>query len=198
MNPIFSIGHSNHPEERLLDLLEQHRIDVLVDVRSSPFSRYVPHFNAPALKVAVDGRGIRYLALGKELGGRPDGDEFYDAESHVLYGRLARAPLFQEGIARLDTGQRKYRIALLCSEEDPAVCHRHLLIGRVLAERGTILQHIRGTGLVQTYDEIEAERRAKPAGVQLSLFGDAGPAEEEWRSLRSVSRKDPPESSSAL
>jgi len=41
---IFSIGHSNQPLEAFLSLLQQHSIQVLVDVRSSPYSKYVPHF----------------------------------------------------------------------------------------------------------------------------------------------------------
>lgn len=41
-----------------------------------------------------------------ELGGRPDGDEFYDEQDHVLYGRLAGAQQFQNGIERVLRGAK--------------------------------------------------------------------------------------------
>src|SRR5579884_224215 len=102
--PLFSIGHSNHPIDAFLGLLDAHRIGVVADVRSSPFSKFVPQYNANSLKAALDARGTRYVSLGKELGGRPEGEEFYDAEGHVLYSRVARADFFKEGIARLQKG----------------------------------------------------------------------------------------------
>jgi uncharacterized protein (DUF488 family) len=192
-HPLFSIGHSNHPIETFLGLLTAHRIDVVADVRTAPYSKYVPQYNANELNVAVERNGQRYLFMGKELGGRPEGEEFYDDADHVLYSRVARADFFLAGIARLEKGIRTHRIALLCSEEDPAVCHRHLLIGRVLAERGTVLQHIRGDGRVQTDDEVAA-KPADPSSLQLGLFPEA--EDQRWRSLRSVSRKDPRATSS--
>src|SRR5262249_52338180 len=79
---IFSIGHSNQPLEAFISLLQQHKVQVLVDVRSSPYSKYVSHFNGTQLASAVRQVSIKYLSMGKELGGRPDGDEFYDVESH--------------------------------------------------------------------------------------------------------------------
>src|SRR5947209_5869026 len=134
MPELFSVGHSNHPLEKFIELLRSQQIEVLADVRSHPFSRFAPHFNGPSLAGALEAAGIRYLFLGKELGGRPVGEEFYDEEGRVLYNRLAASPLFRSGVERLRSGMRRYRVALMCSEENPDVCHRHLLIGRVLAD----------------------------------------------------------------
>jgi uncharacterized protein (DUF488 family) len=97
------------------------------------------------------------LFLGKELGGRPESSEFYDAEGFVLYSRIAESPLFLEGIERLITGITTYRVALMCGEENPANCHRRLLVGRVLAKRGVSVRHIRGDGTVQDEDELAQE-----------------------------------------
>src|SRR5262245_51723499 len=98
---IFTIGHSNHPLDTFLALLTQHGIDVLADVRSAPFSRYVPHFNKPNLEQALATTPVKYLYLGQELGGRPEGAEFYDQEGHALYGLVAKAPFFLRGVERL-------------------------------------------------------------------------------------------------
>jgi len=191
---LLSIGHSSHSLETFLVLLKQHRIEVLVDARSHPFSRFASHFDAAALKKAVVDAGIRYLFLGKELGGRPDGEEFYDDDGHVLYWRVAESALFLEGLRRLEKGMVKYRVALLCSEEDPASCHRRLLIGRVLAARGIVLDHIRGDGRIQTEAELQVEEEQRRTKGQGSLFERR--EDKTWRSTQSVSRKGPRQSSS--
>ncbi len=80
---VFTVGHSNHDEQAFLNLLRQHEIDVVADVRSQPYSKYASQFNAEQIKRALAAAGVEYVFLGKELGGRPDGDEFYDDEGHV-------------------------------------------------------------------------------------------------------------------
>ena len=185
---LYTVGHSNHTEEKFLDLLKQYEIEVLVDVRSQPFSRYNPQFNDGNLKAALQTAGVRYLFLGDQLGGRPDGDEFYDAEGYVLYHRFAESPVFLAGVERIESGVRQYRVAIMCSEEDPTVCHRHLLVTRVVSERGVDVQHIRGDGRLQSEQEI------RPQQTQGLLFQEM--EQDSWRSLRSVSPKHPPRSSS--
>jgi uncharacterized protein (DUF488 family) len=188
MSRLFSIGHSNHVFERFLDLLRQHRIEVLVDARSHPYSRYAPHFDTASLKEAVTKAGIKYLYLGKELGGRPEGGEFYDAEGHVLYWRVAEAPWFLDGIERLQNGITKYRVALMCSEENPSACHRRLLVGRVLATRGIQVEHIRGNGRIQTEVELQAEEKSLRTNHQIEFFEERS-QEKAWRSTQSVLQK---------
>jgi len=112
----------------------------------------------------------------------------------VLYSRVARSRSFLDGLERLTKGMRKYRIAMMCSEEDPSVCHRHLLVGRVLVERGIVLNHIRGDGRIETQAEVESSAKAATTDLQLSLFPE--PEVDRWRSLRSVSRKEPRPTSS--
>jgi uncharacterized protein (DUF488 family) len=182
---VFSIGHSNHSADRFLSLLQSHGVEVVVDTRSQPYSKYTPHFDQEDLKKGLTGAGIRYLFLGRELGGRPEGDEFYDEDGHVLYDRVAATPLFQEGLTRLERGIREYKVAMLCAEESPAECHRRLLVGRVLLEHGIQVDHIRGDGRVQTEEEIAAE--ADPDRDQLSLFHEL--EAEPWKSIPSVLRK---------
>lgn len=158
---IFTIGHSNHSLENFLGLLQRHNIQVLVDIRSHPYSKHVPQFNRGELEGAVKTAGLKYIFLGRELGGRTDGEEFYDVEG--LYARLAESPLFLEGIARLEEGLRNnWRIALMCSEEDPAKCHRRFLVARVLVRRNIEVKNIRGDGSLET----EPER----VPIQLSMF----------------------------
>ncbi len=191
---VWTVGHSNHAIETFLDLLAQHQIAVVVDVRSSPYSRYADHFNREALPHPLAARSIRYLFLGDLIGGRAEGDEFYDEQGYVLYGKVAESPRFGDGIARLSDGITRYRVALMCGEEDPTECHRRLLIGRVLRSRGVEVVHIRGDGRLQTEDELAAEEEFQKTKGQLSLFEMEGP--DEWKSTRSVLPRNPPPSSS--
>lgn len=189
---VFTIGHSNHALDAFVSLLKKHDIEVLVDVRSQPHSRYSLHFDAPELKVSLPEVGIRYLFMGRELGGRPEGDQFYDDEGYVLYDRIADTPLFRDGIARLERGIDQYRVVVMCSEENPTECHRRLLISRMLGMRGMEVVHIRGDGRLQPENELAAEARDSSADVvQLSLFDSAKPEGKPWRSTRSVSPREP-------
>lgn len=188
---LYSVGHSNHDWDTFLRLLKQHQIEVLADVRTQPFSRYTPHFNREMLQPDLQAAGIRYLFMGDQLGGRPEGAEFYDPEGHVLYYRVAESSFFQEGIQRLKTGIQNYRVAIMCSEEDPTVCHRFLLVTRVLAEHNIQIQHIRGDGKLQ--DEAEVCRISRDNRQQGMLFAEM--ENDTWRSLRSVLHKVPPNDS---
>jgi uncharacterized protein (DUF488 family) len=192
--PVFSLGHSNHPLETFLGLLKQHRIELLVDVRSSPYSGYAPHFNHDPLRDALRAEGLRYLFLGDALGGQPGEERFYDAAGHVCYDRLAQAPPFQAGIERVIDLAAGCRLALLCGEEDPTDCHRRLLVGRVLGQRGLAVAHIRGDGRIQSEAEVARECRFRKTKGQMTLFELEDP--EQWKSTRSVSPKPARASSS--
>jgi uncharacterized protein (DUF488 family) len=179
---LWSIGHSNHELERFCALVLAHRLEYLVDVRSYPYSRIAPHFNLDELQPTMKQRGVRYLFLGQALGGRPEREDFYDAEGHALYGRMAAESAFQDAIDRLLLGGRDHRLGLLCSCGRPDVCHRRLLIGKVLCDRGAELHHILPDGSVT----IERSVRLSDSDIQGSLLEDE---DRLWRSARSVSRR---------
>lgn len=134
MSALFTIGHSNLPLGVFLANLEAHGIETLVDIRSSPRSRFA-HFNGRAPAAALP-QGTAYRFMGDSLGGRPPEPDCYDAAGHVLYRRVAKLQRFAEGIEELAALGLSRRTAMMCSEGDPAGCHRTLLVARVLVERG--------------------------------------------------------------
>ena len=150
---IYTIGHSSHPIERFLGLLRR-RIVALVDVRSRPYSKHAPWFQKRPLERALAGAEIDYLFLGDELGG-------YDLAPED-YARRATEEGFLRGVERLVALARERATAIMCAEEDPRRCHRHLLIAPALRERGIQVVHIRGDG------RLEAEAGLR--GAQLGLF----------------------------
>ena len=195
MSSFFTIGHSNHAVQAWLALLLQNGVEVVVDARSSPYSKYVPQFDKELMQRSLEESGIRYLFLGAELGGRPANPAYYDAKGRVLYSRLCDDIRFRAAIARLETGMERFRVALVCGEEDPAHCHRRLLIGRVLCEHGHAMLHIRGDGRLESDETVAAEAGKPLVDAQPALFAELD--EDQWRSTASVLPKKAPASSSA-
>jgi len=177
---IWTIGHSNHPIDRFIALLREASIQVVADVRSQPYSAYAGHFSQAPLRTSLEEAGLRYVFLGRELGGRPPEAGMYDEDGHVLYDVVAASDRFEAGLDRLLEGARSFRVALMCSEEDPTECHRTLLIGEAIRRAGlpVSLRHVRAT--------------AQPEQMTIIDPGDVAP----WRSARSVSPSTPLQASS--
>ena len=147
---VFTIGHSTHPLERFIELLQVAGIDAIADVRSSPYSRFNPHFNRETLRKALRDRGIAYVFLGAELGARSEDPSCYE-NGRVQYDRLARTELFQAGLQRVRKGAQSHRLALMCAEKDPLECHRTLLVARALAAQGVPVTHVLADGRLEAH-----------------------------------------------
>lgn len=142
---ILTIGHSNHSPERFLALLAGAGASLLVDVRSLPFSRRLPHFSRPHLAPLLGRAGIAYEFLGDSLGGRPARPDLL-RDGIADYEEMAAEPAFRAGLARVQEVAAERRTVLLCAERDPLDCHRALLVGRALAAAGAAMTHILADG----------------------------------------------------
>lgn len=171
MSRVFTIGASTMPIERLLELLGEHAVTAVADVRSIPASRFTPQFNKKPLRDSLRAHGVRYVFLGDELGARSPRDECY-VDDVVQYERLAQTPEFEAGIGRVLDGASRERIALLCTEQDPLDCHRAILVSRVLAERDTEIHHIHASGRLEPHDDAMLRLRRKFHLDQPSLLDD--------------------------
>jgi uncharacterized protein (DUF488 family) len=144
-NAIYTLGHSSHTWAGFVDLLQQHSIQVVCDVRSMPYSRKNPQYNRETLKSGLRAAGIRYGFFGSELGGRSDDPNCYQ-HGKVQYDRLAKREEFLRGLQRLVDGATQYRLVLLCAEREPLDCHRAILVAPYLVDRGVEVIHILGDG----------------------------------------------------
>ena len=169
---VYTVGHSDHPPEVLVKLLAEAGIEILVDVRSHPSSRWVTHANPRDLKRVLNTAGIEYVFLGDALGGRPDLPDQVGTPIRAKYESIQRSQAFQQGLDRLFEALRKSKVCIMCAEEDPSSCHRNLLVGDALRLRGVQVLHIRGTGLIQTDKDLRKEKAGVPPN-QLELpLGD--------------------------
>lgn len=174
---LFTIGHSNLSIEAFVLLLQKHQITAVVDVRSHPFSRYLPHFNQSEIKASLSSVGIQYVFLGKELGARPEDLSCYDLSGKALYERIAATPLFSEGIQRLLKGAASYKVSLMCAEKDPMTCHRTILVCHKVKDFNVQINHILSDGNLESHQDLEARLLNKfnkgknnDQPIQLSLF----------------------------
>lgn len=127
---IYSLGTSNRSEASFLEILRHYGIDLVVDVRSFPTSRY-EHFKKEAFQRFLEKARIDYLYLGKELGGFRKGG----------YEKHMETPLYEEGLNIVERKAKERLLSLLCAERLPWRCHRRF-IGKSLKERGWRVLHI--------------------------------------------------------
>ena len=156
---VFTIGHGGRSLHEVVDQLKERGIEFVVDVRSQPYSRYQPEFSKDALEQCLARCGLRYIFMGDQLGGRPEDPTCYTDNGNVDYGECRQREFFQEGIRRLLTAcERGYSLALLCSEGNPANCHRSGLIGSELYDCGVQVFHLTPDGGHKLQSEVIQQR----------------------------------------
>ena len=154
MITVLSFGHSNIGWDEFSYALEQFDIGCVIDVRSSPRSRW-QHFNKPQLRVRLNQMGVSYIHLGDALGGMPvNGPTDYTTRRSTAAFTTAIETVL--GIAARCTP------ALLCAERDPLHCHRFSLIARHLHGLPDVrVEHIRHDGTLESHEEAEARLMAQ-------------------------------------
>ena len=168
-NKVYTIGHSNHSMEKFLALLFQHEITVVADVRSHPFSRYNPHFNRASLQAELQNAGLGYVFLGQELGARSE-DQYCYFDGRIDYDRLAQTKNFQVGLSRIAKGAKTHRIALMCAEKDPLICHRAILVSRHLEAQAISVEHILEDGQIESHNAALNRLRKELGFPERDLF----------------------------
>lgn len=156
MKEIFTIGHSTHTIEYFLHLLRLHKINCLVDVRSTPYSRYASQFNSEQLKKFLKENDMHYIFMGKELGARWEDRSLYTKEGYLDFEEVRKTSLFNSGIRRVEDGIAKgFNIAIMCTEKDPIDCHRTILVAPKIHNNGYEVKNILENGDVQIQEDIE-------------------------------------------
>lgn len=154
----YTIGYGDYPINLFVCFLQFVDIDTIIDVRSSPYSRYNPYFNQDNLEKFLRKFDIEYLFMGDKIGGRYSNPNLLYPNGTVNYLKVQNTETFQEGINRLlsiiSSGKK---IALMCAEKEPERCHRFALISRVLQSKKIKVTHIRPEIRLQTNEDLEKE-----------------------------------------
>ncbi len=141
---IYTIGHSNHSWALFLALLQARNVAMVADVRSVPRSRFA-HFGKERLQRGLGEAAIAYVYLGGELGGRPQDAALYGSDGALDLAAVRRRGFYRQGLARVLALAREASgpLCLMCAEENPAHCHRTLLLVPDLTSAGAEILHIR-------------------------------------------------------
>jgi uncharacterized protein (DUF488 family) len=129
MAQVFTIGYEQATQAAVIDALRDAGVELLADVRYLPLSRR-PGFSKSGLKAAAEAAGIAYRHF-KQLGTPAEGREAARRGDHAglerVYAGQLELPEAMAQMAELREIAQDKRVALLCYERDPAVCHRSLL-----------------------------------------------------------------------
>ncbi len=181
---IYTIGHSNYPEERLIDMLKYYKINTVVDIRGTPYSKYNVQYNKETIEQSLKAKGFIYIYMAKELAAKRINKISYNAEGYADFEKVVKEKDFIRGIERLKNGCTKgYNIVLLGAMQDPIRCHRSILCGRELEKVGFEIKHILDDYTTCSQREIEDRILDKyfPDRAQMTMdfFLGEGMNEEE-------------------
>jgi len=175
---VYTIGHSNLNNLEFIKLLTLYKINLVIDVRSVPYSKFIPQYNRENVSQTLNSFDISYKYAGEFLGGRPKNPDCYknrklpeknsDYLQVVDYSKMMTTENFLVGINTVIKYISQYKVAIMCSEENPADCHRHYLIGRYLYNRGYKVLHIRHDGNVVKDQHLP--NKIKELSHNLTLF----------------------------
>lgn len=178
----YTIGHSNHSVDNFLRLLSKHKINKIVDIRSKPYSAYVPQYQKKNLQSLLQHNNIAYIFMGKKLGGfkRIPPKEWQSGIETLISHLCNKNKVSPNG----DT-------AILCGEGDPSKCHRSFLVSPSLIEHNVQVVHILPNGNLLCHSELEELllNRFYPERFQLSLV-DQNSREELLKKAYYRRRKD--------
>ncbi len=184
---VYTVGHSNHSLAAFLALLDDAGVAAVADVRSAPYSRFNPQFNRETLADALRKKGLDYVYMGREFGGRSDDPRCYEG-GRICYDRVAEAARFKDSVGRLlhDAGKRS--MALMCAEKEPLDCHRTLLVSPALVNQGLGVTHIHADGMLEPHGEAMDRLLAKFNLLRQDLFAQPRAALVEAAIQRQAAR----------
>ncbi|ADV84822.1 DUF488 family protein [Terriglobus saanensis] len=135
---VFTVGHSTRTIEEFVGMLQTHGVQSVVDTRTVPRSRHNPQFAQEALSASLQAAGLRYVWMGKELGGfrKPVPDSINNAwrnDSFRGYADYMQTAAFTEALEKLIALASEERVAVMCAEAVPWRCHRSLTADALVA-----------------------------------------------------------------
>lgn len=152
---LYTIGHSLHSIDRFIELLNDYEINCVIDVRSTPFSKFSPQYNTNEIKKILKDNQKYYIFMGEEFGARRSETALYDDNGFLDFEKVIKSSLFQLGVKRVKDGLHKgYNISFMCTEKDPFDCHRSMLVGRAFSDEKFEVLNIHEDGSLETQAEL--------------------------------------------
>lgn len=169
---VYTIGYAGVDIERFVKILKDNRINLLIDVRSLPKSRYFYQFNDTSLCKVLATNGVEYQNWKTEFGARQENLDFF-TDGILDYAKFAKSEQFIRGIENVkDLVAEGKTICLMCAEIDPLICHRAILCAKELFANGLDVTHIiakrNGETLLESHKDFEGRLLAQTKVNNLS------------------------------
>ena len=153
---IYTLGHSNYPFDKFIEILKKYNINCVVDIRAIPYSKYNTQYNKEFFQINLKKLGYTYIYMADEFGVKRKTRESYNEEGYANFEKVILEDDFKKGIKRLKIGCNKgYKIVLLGAMQEPIRCPRAILIGKELVKEGFNVKHIMHEGNLKTQNELE-------------------------------------------
>ena len=155
---IYTLGHSNYPFDKFIELLKKYDINCVVDIRSTPYSKYNTQYNKEFLHETLKNLGYTYIYKADEFGAKRKTKVSYNDEGYADFDKVILEDEFKRGIERLKVGcSKNYKIVLLGAMQEPIRCHRAILLGKELIKAGFDVKHIMHEGDLKVQSELEEQ-----------------------------------------
>jgi uncharacterized protein (DUF488 family) len=172
---LFTIGYSAFQMKDFIDVLKQYGVNVIIDVRSLPYSEYYEQYNKENIKRILKANNIYYRNYSDEFGARQTEKQFFSSEGYLDFDLFTKSARFKHGFEKINLSLAKgFCVALMCAEKDPATCHRSIMVSRAFHKNGNAVNHILADGRTESQADVELALLDKyfPDRNQLTLFGE--------------------------
>ena len=180
---LLSIGHSKHAVGFFITLLQNHDVNYILDVRSTPYSKFASEYNRENIKTILENNGIAYMFMGNYFGARPSDASLYLPNGYLDFEKTANSLNFKKAFINVMKGvEQGYRIAFMCTEKDPVECHRAILVTNAFYKAGYSIEHIMPDNTIQTQQDINERLLGMyyPDRNQISLFSTENLSTEQY------------------
>ena len=140
---LYTIGYSGFNVNDFVNILKKYGVNVLIDVRSNPFSSYFSAYNKELLEQALKSHNIYYRNYAKEFGAQQTESRFYTPQGYLDFEMFTASPIYNDGYHKIEDGlKRDYVFAFMCAEKDPIDCHRSIMISKTFNDNGYSILHL--------------------------------------------------------
>lgn len=172
---VYTIGYSGFKKNDFVEALRKYGINLVIDVRSKPYSQYFSDYNKENLERFLTGEHIFYRNYAVEFGARQT-NNLYHAQGYMDFELFSQSDSFLTGFDKIEkTLEKGYTPVLMCAEKDPFNCHRAILVSRAFSLTGYHIEHLLPND--ETITQSDIERRLLdfyfPTRHQLSLVDEA-------------------------
>lgn len=136
---IYTIGHSTRSIEDFISLLENHDINMIIDIRRGARSKFDKDFEGENIQIKLAEKNIGYihspLLENRNMKLEDDKRKAFNNTQLQGFTDYMDTENFRKGLGEVKIIAQKYKTALMCIEALPRNCHRTLIADLLTSEK---------------------------------------------------------------